>query len=49
MELVEVAPSRHPRPVVFIHGLGDKFVGNVHGDLAEVFTHALQHDAHNPV
>ena len=41
MELVKVAPSRHALGVVGVHRRRDKFVGGVHGDLAEVFTQAL--------
>ena len=41
MELVKVTPSSYPGPVVIVHGLGDKLVCDVHGDLAEVFTHTL--------
>ena len=41
VELVKVAPSRHALGVVGVHRRRNKFVGSVHGDLAEVFTQAL--------
>ncbi|CCL63115.1 hypothetical protein BN182_3590017 [Clostridioides difficile E9] len=41
MELVKVAPSSQRLGVVGVHRRGDKLVGDVHGDLAEVFTHTL--------
>ena len=49
MELVKVAPGRHALPEVGIHRLGDKLICDVHGDLAEVFSHVLEHDAHHPL
>ena len=48
MELVKVAPGRHALPKVGIHRLGDKLVCDVHGNLAEIFSHVLEHDAHHP-
>ena len=48
MELVKVAPGRHALPEVGVHRLGDKLVCDVHGNLAEVFSHVLEHDAHHP-
>ena len=41
MELVKVAPGRHALPEVGIHRLGDKFICDVHGDFAEIFSHVL--------
>ena len=41
MELVKVAPSRHALGVVGVYRRCDKFVGGVHGDLAEVFAQAF--------
>lgn len=41
LELVKVAPCRHALGMVGVHRRRDKFVGGVHGDLAEVFTQAL--------
>ena len=48
MELVKIPPSSQSLGVVGIHRRGNKFVGDVHGDLAEVFAHALQNDADHP-
>ena len=48
MELIEVAPCRHALPEVGIYRLGHKFICDVHGDLAEVFSHVFQHDTHHP-
>ena len=45
MELVKVAPCRHALGMVGVHRRRDKFVGGVHGNLAEVFTQAFQDDA----
>ena len=47
MELIEVAPCRHAVFIVGIHRRRDKLIGNVHGDLAEVFSHPLDDDAHH--
>ena len=47
MELVKIAPRRHTVFEVGSHRRGDKIVGDVHGDLAEVFAHAFQHKAHH--
>ena len=41
MELVKVAPCRHALGMVGVHRRRDKFIGGVHGYLAEVFTQAL--------
>ena len=41
MELVKIAPRRNTVFEVGSHRRGDKIVGDVHGDLAEVFTQAL--------
>ena len=41
MELIEIAPCRHALPELGIYRLGHKFICDVHGDLAEVFTQAL--------
>ena len=48
MELIEIAPCRHALPEVGVHRLGDKLVCDVHGNLAEVFSHVFQHDTHHP-
>ena len=47
MELVKVAPSSKALGVVGVDRRCDKLVCNVHGDLAEVFAHAFQNDAHH--
>ena len=41
MELVKIAPCRHAVFEVGSHRRSDKIVGDVHGDLAEVFTQTL--------
>ena len=47
MELVKIAPRRNTVFEVGSHRRGDKIVGDVHGDLAEVFAHAFEHKAHH--
>ena len=47
MELVKIAPCRHAVFEVGSHRRSDKIVGDVHGDLAEVFAHTFQHKAHH--
>ena len=47
MELVKIAPRRHTVFEVGSHRRSDKIVGDVHGDLAEIFAHAFQHKAHH--
>ncbi len=47
MELVKIAPCRHTVFEVGSHRRRDKIVGDVHGDLAEIFAHAFQHKAHH--
>ena len=47
MELVKVAPCRHAVLVVGVHRRCDKIVGDVHRNLAEVFTQPFQHNAHH--
>ena len=47
MELVKIAPCRHAVFEVGSHRRSDKIVGDVHGDLAEVFAHAFQHKAYH--
>ena len=47
MELIKIAPRRHTVFEVGSHRRRDKIVGDVHGDLAEIFAHAFQHKAHH--
>ena len=47
MELVKVAPCSDPGLVVGVHRCRDKFIGGVHGDLAEVFSQPFEDDAHH--
>ena len=47
MELVKVAPRRNSVVEVGVHRRGHKVVGDVHGDLPQVFPQPLEHDAHH--
>ena len=47
VELVKVAPRRNSIVEVGVHRRGHKVVGDVHGDLPQVFPQPLQHDAHH--
>ena len=47
MELVKIAPCRHTVFEVGSHRRSDKIVGDVHGNLAEVFAHAFEHKAYH--
>ena len=47
MELVKIAPCRHAVFEVGSHRRSDKIVGDVHGNLAEVFAHTFQHEAYH--
>ena len=47
MELIKIAPCRHAVFEVGSHRRSDKIVGDVHGNLAEVFAHTFQHKAHH--
>ena len=47
MELVKIAPRRHTVFEVVSHRRGDKIVGDVHGDLTEIFAHTFEHEAHH--
>ena len=47
MELVKVAPGRNAAVEIHIDCRSYKVVGNVHGDLAEVFSQPFENDAHD--
>ena len=44
MELIEVTPSSKTFLIVGVYRSSHKFIRDVHGDLAKVFTHTLQND-----
>ena len=47
MELVKIAPGRNAAVKIHIDRRSYKVVGNVHGDLAEVFSQPFENDAHD--
>ena len=47
MELVKIAPGRNAAVKIHIDRRSYKVVGNVHGDLAEVFSQPFEDDADN--
>ncbi len=47
MKFIKVAPRRDPVVEVGIHRRGHKVVGDVHGDLPQVFPQPLEYDAHH--
>ena len=47
MELVKVAPCGDPAVEVGVDRRGHKVVGDVHGDLPQVFAQPFEHDTHH--
>lgn len=47
VELIKIAPCSNTVCEIGVDRSGDKLIGNVHGDLSQIFSHAFEYETHH--